>query len=152
MPKKLLYVINATAPIRICDLGGWTDTWFAEYGAVLNIGVYPYAEVQIYVYETSAGKRPKIVLDVENFGERYTLQTTFTEYDKHPLLEACIDIMELPSNLSFEVNLFSEALYPADKRCLLKIYLSYSHGIMRKSQPNLSNISLKTETKLFTIA
>ncbi len=109
MPKKLLYVINATAPIRICDLGGWTDTWFAEYGAVLNIGVYPYAEVQIYVYETSAGKRPKIVLDVENFGERYTLQTTFTEYDKHPLLEACIDIMELPSNLSFEVNLFSEA-------------------------------------------
>ncbi len=109
MHKNLLYVINATAPIRICDLGGWTDTWFAEYGAVLNIGVYPYAEVQIYVYETDIKDKTEIVLDVENFGERYTLQTTFTEYDKHPLLEACIDIMNLPSNLSFEVNLFSEA-------------------------------------------
>ena len=32
-------VINAMAPIRICDLGGWTDTWFAETGAVFNIGV-----------------------------------------------------------------------------------------------------------------
>ena len=44
-------VINAMAPISICDLGGWTDTWFAETGAVFNIGVYPYAEVQIYVRE-----------------------------------------------------------------------------------------------------
>jgi len=109
MDKKLRHVINATAPIRICDLGGWTDTWFAEYGAVLNIGVYPYAEVQIYVYETEHQDRSEIILDVENFGERYALQNHFSEYDKHPLLEACIDIMNLPKNLSFEINLFSEA-------------------------------------------
>ena len=37
-------IINATAPIRICDLGGWSDTWFAGRGTVLNIGVYPYAK------------------------------------------------------------------------------------------------------------
>lgn len=109
MGKKLKYVINAIAPIRICDLGGWTDTWFAGYGAVLNIGVYPYAEVQIYVYEVESFHKPEIILDVENFGERYTLSPNFPEYEKHPLLEACIDIMSLPKNLSFEVNLFSEA-------------------------------------------
>lgn len=33
--------VEASAPIRICDLGGWTDTWFAESGVVLNIAVTP---------------------------------------------------------------------------------------------------------------
>jgi len=102
-------VINAVAPIRICDLGGWTDTWFAERGAVLNIGVYPYAEVQIYVSETPAGDDRKITIHAENFGERYQIDPTHIEYDRHPLLEASIDIMQLPSTLSFEVNLYSAA-------------------------------------------
>ena len=30
-------IINAVAPIRICDNGGWTDTWFAGRGKVFNI-------------------------------------------------------------------------------------------------------------------
>ena len=38
---------KAVAPIRICDIGGWTDTWFAGHGAIFNIAVYPYVEVQI---------------------------------------------------------------------------------------------------------
>jgi len=101
-------VINAMAPIRVCDLGGWTDTGFAERGAVLNIGVYPYAEVQIYVAERVSDK-PRITVYAENFGERYQLDPANISYDKHPLLEAAIDIMELPTNLSFEINLFSAA-------------------------------------------
>lgn len=101
-------VINAMAPIRVCDLGGWTDTWFAETGAVLNIGVYPYAEVQIYVAERVSDK-PRITVYAENFDERYQLDPAHISYDRHPLLEAAIDIMELPTNLSFEINLFSAA-------------------------------------------
>jgi D-glycero-alpha-D-manno-heptose-7-phosphate kinase len=95
------------APIRVCDLGGWTDTWFAETGAVCNIGVYPYVEVQIYVSEPSRD-HPRIVINAENFGDRYTLDPRHIVYDKHPLLEASIDILDL-SNLSFEVNLYSMA-------------------------------------------
>lgn len=99
-------VINAMAPIRICDLGGWTDTWFAERGAVFNIGVYPYAEVQIYVRE---GGDRRITVNVENYGDRYTIDPGKIEYDKHPLIEASIDIMGLPKSLTFEVNLYSAA-------------------------------------------
>jgi len=102
-------VINAVAPIRICDLGGWTDTWFAETGAVLNFGVYPYAEVQVYVSERDAASQGRITIHAENFGERYEIESGFTEYDRHPLLEASIDIMDLPDHLSFEVNLYSGA-------------------------------------------
>ena len=50
-----LRIINAVAPIRICDNGGWTDTWFAGHGKIFNIGVYPYAEVQIQVYPYDKG-------------------------------------------------------------------------------------------------
>lgn len=106
--KRLKAIINAVAPIRICDLGGWTDTWFADQGTVLNIAVYPYAEVQVSVFEAHEKTPPEIILNVENFGDRYTLQTPILEYDKHPLLEACLDIMNLPPNLSLEVNLYSD--------------------------------------------
>lgn len=105
VPKR---VINAMAPIRVCDLGGWTDTWFAETGAVFNIGVYPYAEVQIYVHESRPGE-PRITINAENFGDRYHINPRNIEYDRHPLLEASIDIMDLPESLSFDVNLYSAA-------------------------------------------
>ena len=48
--RQPLRIINSVAPIRICDNGGWTDTWFSGHGKIFNIGVYPYAEVQIEVY------------------------------------------------------------------------------------------------------
>ncbi len=106
--EKSRRVINATAPIRVCDLGGWTDTWFAETGAVFNIGVYPYAEVQIYVRETESAS-PHILIHAENYDERYAIDPKNIAYDRHPLLEASIDIMDLPDNLSLEINLYSRA-------------------------------------------
>ena len=70
--RQLDRVINSVAPIRICDNGGWTDTWFAEYGKIFNIGVYPYVEVQIEVYPYTPDE-PRIMLFAENYGERYTV-------------------------------------------------------------------------------
>ena len=67
-------VVNSVAPIRICDNGGWTDTWFAQYGSVFNIGVYPHAEVQIGVFE-GAGE---VVLHAENYDERSDLRERTT--------------------------------------------------------------------------
>ena len=101
-------IINAVAPIRICDNGGWTDTWFAEYGKIFNIGVYPYAEVQIEVFR--AGTLPsRIVIHAENYGERYTLNREQPGWDRHPLLEAAIELMGVPKDLSFQVTIYSEA-------------------------------------------
>ena len=39
----------ALAPVRICDLGGWSDTWFARRGSVLNIAVKPYVQCIVEV-------------------------------------------------------------------------------------------------------
>jgi D-glycero-alpha-D-manno-heptose-7-phosphate kinase len=46
MPGEPLRIANTSAPIRICDNGGWTDTWFAGHGMVFNIAVYPSVQVQ----------------------------------------------------------------------------------------------------------
>jgi D-glycero-alpha-D-manno-heptose-7-phosphate kinase len=101
-------VINAVAPIRICDLGGWTDTWFAHHGKILNIGVYPYVEVQIEVYP--AGDVPdRIVIFAENYGERYALQVGEEESVRHPLLEAAIELMAVPDDMAIHVTIYSEA-------------------------------------------
>ena len=72
-PAELpLRLINAVAPIRICDNGGWTDTWFAGHGKIFNIGVSPSVEVQIAVYPR-AEQRDHVVLYAENYGERFAL-------------------------------------------------------------------------------
>ena len=101
-------VINSVAPIRICDNGGWTDTWFAGHGKVFNIGVYPYVEVQIEVLPREA-QADRIVLFAENYGERFVVHPERPGYDRHPLLEAAFDYMELPENVALQVSIYSEA-------------------------------------------
>jgi D-glycero-alpha-D-manno-heptose-7-phosphate kinase len=108
--RKPLRVINSAAPIRICDNGGWTDTWFAKYGKIFNIGVYPYAEVQIEIYPYDRySDTDRIVIYAENYGERYVMRPEQTGWDRHPLLEAAIERMQVPDNMAFQVSIFSEA-------------------------------------------
>lgn len=104
----LLRIINAAAPIRICDNGGWTDTWFAGHGKVFNIAVYPYAEVQVRVRKHH-GAGPRVTIYAENYGQRYSLEPLRGAYDKHPLLEAAIEYMGVPEELAIEVAIYSEA-------------------------------------------
>lgn len=104
----LLRIVNSVAPIRICDNGGWTDTWFARHGKVFNIAVYPYAEVQMRVRRQER-QHPTITIHAENYGQRYTIDKPNGTYDKNPLLEAAIDFMQIPSHLALEVSIFSEA-------------------------------------------
>ncbi|MFV1966354.1 MAG: hypothetical protein ACC628_13100 [Pirellulaceae bacterium] len=100
-------VISSVAPIRISDFGGWTDTWFAKYGKVLNIAVYPYAEAQVQVFPR--GDRAPVEIHAENYGERYTLDRVGGVYDRHPLLEAALDYMGVPKDLALNISIFSEA-------------------------------------------
>ncbi len=105
--ETLQRIVNAVAPVRVCDNGGWTDTWFAGHGKVFNIGVYPYVEVQVKVHDATALPN-RVVLDAENYGERYTFAPGVLP-DRHPLLEAAVDAMGLPDDVSVEISIFSEA-------------------------------------------
>jgi D-glycero-alpha-D-manno-heptose-7-phosphate kinase len=105
---KPIRIINSVAPIRVCDNGGWTDTWFADHGKVFNIGVYPYVEVQVEVFERDSQK-DRIILYAENYGQRYVVHPDAPTFEKHPLLEAAIQYMRVPQNMALQISIFSEA-------------------------------------------
>ncbi len=101
-----LGIVNAAAPIRICDNGGWTDTWFAGHGKVCNIGVSPCVEVQLKVH-TIGALADRIVLDVENYDERYGFEPGALP-GRHALLEAVVDDIGLPDGLCVDISVRSE--------------------------------------------
>jgi len=103
MPQR---IINSIAPIRICDNGGWTDTWFAGNGKVFNIGVSPYVEVQIAVYPRAACP-DRITIHAENYGERYAVVPGSSNYERHPLLEAAIEEVMPPEEYALEITIHS---------------------------------------------
>jgi D-glycero-alpha-D-manno-heptose-7-phosphate kinase len=106
--RQPLRIINSVAPIRICDNGGWTDTWFAEHGKIFNIGVYPYAEVQLEIYPLD-GQEERIVIYAENYGQRFAVHPERSRYDRHPLLEAAIERMKVPQDMALQATIYSEA-------------------------------------------
>ena len=101
-------VVNSAAPIRICDNGCWTDTWFAGHGQVFNVAVEPCAEVQIAVHPADH-RQPRLVIHPENFGPPYEVRHEGPPWGAHPLLEAAIASMRVPPDLRLEITIHSEA-------------------------------------------
>lgn len=64
--------VVATAPVRVADVGGWTDTWFAERGAVCSVAVGPGARVEAQLVErTDHG--PAVRMAAPDLGATWTL-------------------------------------------------------------------------------
>jgi len=57
------------APVRICDIGGWTDTWFYPEGAIFNFCIDLYSYIRIIengkkivrIFAQNLGKRAEIL-------------------------------------------------------------------------------------------
>jgi len=98
--------IVATAPLRICDCGGWTDTWFAGYGSVFHVAIEPGVRVRIDVTPI-LGTPPPVTLDVASFGDRYAIQPGTQPWVKHPLIEAAIDAVGVPPRAKVSISIES---------------------------------------------
>lgn len=112
MPSQCaMRVINSAAPLRICDNGGWTDTWFAQHGKVFNIAVQPGVEVQVTLYPPGT-VQDRILLHVEDYGQRYAVHlgersALPSSWGPHPLLEAAIVRAGVPESCAVEVSVHS---------------------------------------------
>jgi D-glycero-alpha-D-manno-heptose-7-phosphate kinase len=95
-----MVTIRATAPVRVCDAGGWTDTWFAREGLVCSVAMAPGAHVSLEL-RRDAGP---VVLEVEATGERYEVPRTGTAPGLHPLLEAALQRHPVPDNRAANVT------------------------------------------------
>jgi D-glycero-alpha-D-manno-heptose-7-phosphate kinase len=98
-------VVTAVAPIRICDLGGWTDTWFARRGMVCNIAVVPCVEVRVQVRARDATAH-RVDLDVVDFGDRYGFEPGRGPR-RHPLLEAAVEEVGVPDDVALAIRVTS---------------------------------------------
>ena len=100
-------IIHARAPLRVNDIGGWTDTWFAREGWVLNMAVAPPVEVQIKVFENRERRKKRVLLHTENYGESFWMNPDHPASSPHPLLQHIVARLRPPDDLKVEVNLFS---------------------------------------------
>lgn len=97
-------VIISRAPIRICDIGGWTDTWFYPKGAVFNISVDLYSSVRLI-------RNNKNIINIVS--ENLNLQTMILDFNKIEydgtldLLKAAVKRMNIKSGI--DVNIKAEA-------------------------------------------
>lgn len=100
-----LRIINAAAPIRLCDNGGWTDTWFAEHGVVFNIAAEPCVQVQIAAYPPHA--RPPLLLRVGS-EPPWPLLPGRVGNGPHRLLEAAVAELLPPDDQALEICIDAE--------------------------------------------
>lgn len=70
-------IIFARAPVRVCDIGGWTDTWFCERGAVFNFCVDLYSYVRVKQQENGPGNS-----HIDIISENLDLSVEIQEYRK----------------------------------------------------------------------
>ncbi|MCX6539029.1 MAG: GHMP kinase [Acidobacteria bacterium] len=98
--------ITATAPTRICDCGGWTDTWFAGHGGVFHIAIDPGAQVDVQASRSHAGVAP-VTIHAENFGDTYAYSPGTRPWGPHPLLEAAIESVGLSPGVHVDVRVRS---------------------------------------------
>lgn len=101
------YYIRSSAPIRICDLGGWTDTRFSEIGNVLNFAVSPRVYCEINV-ESAMHKKGTVQIFLPNLGQKYIYKAGKNSSGGNRFIDAIIECMSFPFYVNLKINVFSE--------------------------------------------
>jgi len=98
--------ITARAPIRICDCGGWTDTWFARHGRVCHIAVWPGVEVDLVAQPWRPGApRVRIAVGDGPFDERSHIGPP---WGPHRVIEAALAQLPPPADLAVSLTIRSD--------------------------------------------
>lgn len=94
--------ITAHAPVRVCDVGGWTDTWFAKSGFVCSVAINRYVHVTI---AKQAAPQTTFVFDIRNYNQICTLAEV---RQAHPLIAAALDDIPLPAGFAYAITIDAE--------------------------------------------
>jgi D-glycero-alpha-D-manno-heptose-7-phosphate kinase len=105
MPLRTIVV--ASAPTRVCDCGGWTDTWFARSGAVFHIAVEPRVEVRATA-RPQGGAEARADVEAPDVGGRFVCIPGRRPFGAHPLIEAAIESVGLPPGCDASVSIRSD--------------------------------------------
>ncbi len=99
--KKLKNIIHSKAPVRICDIGGWTDTWFYPKGAIFSISIDLCSHIRII---------PNFSKIINIFSENLKLRTEIRDFYKIryngtlDLLKAAVKRMNIKEGIDIYVK------------------------------------------------
>jgi len=99
-------IIQSTAPMRIADNGGWTDTWFARRGKVLSIAVTPAVHVRLETMRREDADTP-VWFRLSDPDVEYGYEPRSGRPGRNPLLEAAIDEMGIPAGAACRIEIRS---------------------------------------------
>ncbi len=91
--------IIARAPVRVCDVGGWTDTWFAKHGFVCSVAINRCVTITI---ETQPSLHTSYVFDIRNYNQICSLAEVA---DAHPLLAAALNEIPIPNGYAYTITI-----------------------------------------------
>lgn len=104
MTRTPSLVIRATAPLRINDIGGWTDTWFSGEGKVLNLAMSPPVEVEIKAFPNKRNRERRVLVQALNYGDSFWMNPEEPDYNIHPYLQGAINSLLIPKRYELEVS------------------------------------------------
>ena len=99
--------ITANAPVRTCDCGGWTDTWFARRGAVFHVAVNPGVRVVLCARASDLAGPAAVTIHADNYGDRYAFVPGTRPWGRHPLIEAAVEAVGVPPGLAIDLRVQS---------------------------------------------
>ncbi len=110
MAEKILE-IHSSAPLRINDIGGWTDTWFSDEGHVLNMAVSPCVEVDISVFDNRKGTPNRVRVHSVDYGEVFHINPDKPDYSIHPLIQGSVGSLPIPEDQKLDIH--NRSFFPA---------------------------------------
>jgi D-glycero-alpha-D-manno-heptose-7-phosphate kinase len=105
--KKNLKKVFSSAPLRMNDIGGWTDTWFSGEGKVLNMAISPRVEVEMQISGNSEKRTDRVCVHALDFGESFRVNPENPDYSNHPLLQGTLNSLPIPEELELEISIRS---------------------------------------------
>ena len=102
-------LIETEAPLRINDIGGWTDTWFARRGRVLNLAVVPAVNVRIEVFGNPGRDPERVRVRTPGNGGSLTFapEKPGPAAGPHALLRHSIGALVIPGDVRLEITVRS---------------------------------------------
>ncbi len=102
-------VLEARAPLRVNDIGGWTDTWFGGRGRVLNLAVSPGVEVRVEAFGNPGAAPERVRVRALSFGETFALlpEAPGPAGGPHALLRHAVGVLVIPRDLRLEISISS---------------------------------------------
>lgn len=91
MNGRIVRTVRATTPVRVADVGGWTDTWFGSPGQVCSVAVGPGVEVRaelVRLDDTATDLVPPVHLIAPDLGESYRFGPSIADSAPHANLDA----------------------------------------------------------------